>query len=199
MSPVCMQCSLSTGGMLALLAFVSKVNAGITRNLVSLGSAEAPLLPGCQPHHIINGFKTSTEPLHALCWLLVGVRWGVEQSPFFFAESPLSTIDPMLGKLALRLSYLLLPLSRAQWKLLRSHISNRKKGQLVRAELLLSIFDHAVPLSFTLVGPIPNFYGHGVPGPPSDLLPGFQIESGQDPSTLFSNLSGFQPRERSKT
>lgn len=115
--------------MLALLAVVFKVKAGITCNLVSLGLADTPLLPGCQPHLLNDGSK----PPLSFCVSSFGfwLEWdSVWQSPFFSAESPLITIELTVGKLALRLSYLLLPLFSAQWKLFRSNILDGKEGSL---------------------------------------------------------------------
>lgn len=91
--------------MLALFVLVSKVKADITYNLVSLCLVETVVLPDCQPDFITDSSKTSTEPLRVLHWLLVGVGLDVGQSPSFSAESPLTTIDLVVGKPALRLSY----------------------------------------------------------------------------------------------
>ena len=118
------------------------------------------------------------KPPHVLHWLLVGVRLDVGWGSSFSAESPLTTVDLMVGKLVLRLSYLLLPHFRVQWKLLGSSKSHGKREQLERGcttELLSC-------------GQSPNSYGHvREPGPPGNLLPGFQVGSG--PGPLCPNYS----------
>lgn len=84
----------------------------------------------------------------------------------------------MVGKLALRLSYLLLPHFRVQWKLLCSNKSHGKREQLERG----------CTIELLSCGQSPNSYGHvREPGPPGNLLPGFQIGSG--PGPLCPNYS----------
>lgn len=167
--------SLSTRGMLAQLAFVSKVKAGISCSLVSLGLAEVPLLPGCQHHLIQDGSESSTEALHVLHWLLVGVGWGVVCSPFFSAESSLTTIDLLVGKLTLRLSYLLLPLFGDPMEAPGlQYIWWKKEGSLGEWAFFLTMWYHWA-LFWWCQSPIS--YGNGEPGPPGDLLPGYQIGS----------------------
>lgn len=103
--------------------------------------------------------------------------------------SPLVTVGLLVGKPALTLSCLLLPLSRVQWEILGSSMTYGQKGQLGKAELWLSLSEHAVSLAQTQVfmdmlgcSPLPGLQTGSGPGPPC-------------PHVLFS-LSGFQLRAR---
>lgn len=60
-------------------------------------------------------------------------------------------MDLMVGKLALKLSYLVLPFLRPQWELLGSNTSHGKRRQIERAALVRELSDQAAPLTFTLM------------------------------------------------